>query len=336
MLDRTVKQSFSLPSALTSDIVLPVFDRRATLTRIMPGRSILMRYRCEYMFLMMLAAVVRRLPRTAALALGRRLGAMMRSLQPMRASIADDNLRHAFPDMSSQERDMIVKRVFCDIGVGFVEMLRLDMFAGKPDLTQYFTIEGEEHLRKAHAMGRGGIVLTGHVGFWEAGNFVFPTLGFQLGIVAKPMRNPLVDAYFRRMRESYGAYVIDSRKGARRILKALQSNHLVGVLMDQHTVRSQAVRVPFFGRPAYTTPVIAEIAMKYQVPVIPVFGYRNEDNTYRVRISPLVLLNRDLSDEGVVAGTALLTKTIEQGIMCDVAQWFWIHRRWKHVANHDN
>jgi KDO2-lipid IV(A) lauroyltransferase len=294
-----------------------------------------MRYRFEYMLLIMVAAVVRRLPRNAALALGRILGAQGRQLQPERARIADDNLRHAFPEMCPQERNMIVKRVFCDMGVGFVEMLRLDMFAGLQDLTKYFTIEGEEHLREALAMGKGGILLTGHVGFWEAGNFVFPTLGFQIGSVAKPMKNPLVDAYFRGMRESYGAYVIDSRKGARKIFKALQSNNLVGVLMDQHTVRSRAVRVPFFGRPAYTTPVIAEIAMKYQVPVIPVFGYRNDDNTYHVKISPLLILNRDLSDEGVVSATTLLTKTIEQGIMCDVAQWFWIHRRWKHVTDHD-
>ncbi|MGW8312981.1 MAG: LpxL/LpxP family acyltransferase, partial [Desulfuromonadales bacterium] len=78
-----------------------------------------MRYRLEYMLLVALAAAVRRLPRDAALSLGRRLGAMSRYLQPNRASVAEDNLRHAFPDMSSQERDSIVKRVFCDMGVGF-------------------------------------------------------------------------------------------------------------------------------------------------------------------------------------------------------------------------
>jgi KDO2-lipid IV(A) lauroyltransferase len=330
-----MKQSFPTPFVLTSDIVLPGFKRHDTLTRIMPGRSTIMRYRIEYMLLVALAAAVRRLPRNAALALGRRLGGISRYVQPMRARVAEDNLRHAFPDMSSQERDSIVNRVFRDMGVGFVEMLRLDLFTGMPDLIKYFTIEGEEHLRDAHAMGRGGIILTGHVGFWEAGNFVLPTLGFQIGIVAKSMRNPLINGYFRRMRESYGAYVIDSRKGARRIVRALRSNHLVGVLMDQHMVRSRAVRVPFFGRPAYTTPVIAEIAMKYQVPVIPVFGYRNQDTTYRVKISPPLILDRDLSDEGILAGTTLLTKTIEQGIMCDVAQWFWIHRRWKHVTDYD-
>jgi KDO2-lipid IV(A) lauroyltransferase len=335
MIHSTLKHSLSLPLALTLDIVLPGFKRRDTLTRITSGRSTVMRYRLEYMLLVALAAVVRRLPRNAALALGRRVGAISRYLQPMRARVAEDNLRHAFPDMSSQKRDSIVNRVFCDMGVGFVEMMRLDLFSGKPDLIKYFLIEGEEHLREAHAMGKGGIILTGHVGFWEAGNFVFPTLGFQIGIVAKPMRNPLVDGYFRRMRESYGAYVIDSRKGARRIVRALRSNHLVGILMDQHMVRSQAVRVPFFGRPAYTTPVIAEIAKKYQVPVIPVFGYRNLDNTYRVRIAPPLILDRDLSEEGILAGTTLLTKTIEQGIMYDVAQWFWIHRRWKHVTDHD-
>ena len=82
------------------------------------------------------------------------------------------------------------------------------------------------------------------------------------------MRNPLTDSYFLRMREAAGGYIINSRKGARRILKALQQNHLLGVLMDQHAGRSQGVQVPFFGRPAWTTPIIAELAMKYRVPIV--------------------------------------------------------------------
>ena len=290
-----------------------------------------MRYWLEYIPFITIATIIRLLPRDLALALGRQMGALGRHLTPKRVKIADDNLRHAFPEMSETERQDLVKRVFRDLGLGFIEMLRLDKFDGKNDLEKFFTIEGIEHVHEALALGRGCILLTGHLGFWEAGNYVFPTLGIPLGVVAKPMKNPLVDAYFRRMREAYGAYLIDTHKGARRIFKALQNKHAVGILMDQHMPRRQAVRVPFFGRPAYTTPIIAQLAMKNQVPIVPAFSYRNPDHTYRVKVSPMFFLEKDLSEEGIVAGTALMTKKIEEGIREDVSQWFWVHRRWKHM-----
>jgi len=292
----------------------------------------MMRYKLEYIPFIITATIVRLLPRSTALALGRMLGKLGMLLQPKRVKIADKNLRYAFPEKTSDEREVLVKKVFSDMGVGLIEMVRLDMFDGKQDLEKLFTIEGEEHIKEALKLGKGCILLAGHIGFWEAGNFVYPTLGYPIGIVAKPMKNPLVDRYFRRMREHYGGYVIDSFKGARRIFKALQQNHLVGILMDQHMPRSQsAVRVPFFGRPAYTTPIISQIAMKYQVPIIAAFSYRKEDNTYQVKMSPHFFLDPEISEESIVTNTALLTKKIEEGIRHDVSQWFWVHRRWKHM-----
>jgi len=289
----------------------------------------LIRYWLEYFPFIIIATIVRLLPRKAAMSLGRRLGSLGRYLQPGRVNIADDNLRQAFPEMPETERGELVNRVFSDLGVGFVEMLRLDMMNGQDDLEKLFTIEGAQHIPDALALNRGCILLTGHVGSWEAGNFVLPTLGFPIAVVAKPMRNPLVDAYFRRMRQSYGAYMIDSRKGARRIYKALKQNHVVGILMDQHIKKNEAVKVPFFGRPAHTTPIIAQIAMKHRVPIVPVFSYRNPDDTYLIKASAPILLEGELSDENIVANTAKLTKCIEDGIMHDVSQWFWVHRRWK-------
>ncbi len=273
--------------------------------------------------------MVRLLPRGAAMSLGRKLGYLGRYLQPGRVKIADDNLRQAFPEMPQNERAQMVKRVFSDLGVGFVEMLRLDLYNGRDDLEKLFTFEGAQHLPDALALNRGCILLTGHVGSWEAGNFVFPTLGFPIAVVAKPMRNPLVDRYFRRMRQSYGAYMIDSRKGARKIFKALQQNHVVGILMDQHIKKKEAVSVPFFGRPAHTTPIIAQIAMKYHVPIVPVFAYRNPDDTYLIKAFKPILLEDALTEENIIANTAKLTQCIEEGIMHDVSQWFWVHRRWK-------
>jgi KDO2-lipid IV(A) lauroyltransferase len=142
------------------------------------------------------------------------------------------------------------------------------------------------------------------------------------------MRNLLVDSYFRRMRETSGSSYIDSRKGARRILKTLQENRLVGVLMDQHVRRRHGVEVPFFGHPASTTPIITEMAMKYQVPVIPAFVRRTEDDCHEVIIEPYFFLDGS-GDDAVRENTARLNRIIEDAVRRNPAQWFWVHRRWR-------
>lgn len=288
-----------------------------------------MRNWLEYLPFIAIAALVRALPRRVALALGHRLGTIGRWLLPGRARIARGNLAMAFPEKSLAEREAILCAMFSHLGTGFVEMLRLDLMKKTADIDRDFVVDGAEHLCQALALGRGGILLTGHLGFWEAGNFFFPAMGHPIGVVAKPMHNPLIDRYFLRLREMAGGYIINSRNGARRILKALQQNHLVGILIDQHVHRRHAVPVAFFGRPAWTTPIIAEIAMKYRVPVIPAFCLWLPDHRYRVEIAPMIFLEGELTHENVVTNTALLTSYVEDAVRRYPEQWFWVHRRWR-------
>ncbi len=156
-----------------------------------------------------------------------------------------------------------------------------------------------------------------------------PKLGFPFGVVAKPMRNELVDSYFRRMRTSSGSYIINSRKGARVILKSLRNNHCVGLLLDQHIGGQGSVAAPFFNRPAHTTTIITQMATRYQVPIVPAFVYRQEDDTYRCEFGSMVMLEGDLTDENIHDNTTLLNQITEVGIQKEASQWFWLHRRWR-------
>jgi len=288
-----------------------------------------MRNWLEYIPFLITANLVRALPRKAALALGAALGALARHLQPRRVRIATDNLRHALPDLTTEEIQATIDKMFVFLGQGFMEMLRLDMYRGEQDLSHYFQINGRENVDAALELGRGCIILTGHVGFWEAGNILIPKLGLPFGVVAKPMRNPHVDAYFSRLRTAAGSYIINSRKGARGILKALQDNHCVGILLDQHIKGPGSVKAPFFSQPAHTTTIITQMATRYQIPIVPAFAYREPDQTYRCDIGEMFLLQGDLSEQNIFDNTTLLNKIIEDGVRRNISQWFWLHRRWR-------
>jgi KDO2-lipid IV(A) lauroyltransferase len=287
------------------------------------------RYLFEYALFRALAFTARTLPRTTALRFGQRLGDLSRLVQKKRAVTATENLRRAYPEKSPAEIETEVRAVFRHLGVSGIEMLRLDLFRGQADLDRYFTFSGLEHLRQAYALNRGVLLLSGHIGFWEVGTFFMPTLGYPVDFVAKRMKNPHVDRYFEKLREAGGGRCLESKKGARRILRSLKENRAVAVLLDQHITRSEAVPVPFFGRQAWTTPIIAQIAMKQGVPIVPVYAYRTEDFRYQVVIEPIIQLYDEPGQQAVIRNTARLTANIEQAVRRHPRQWFWVHRRWR-------
>ena len=288
-----------------------------------------MRNWLEYIPFICIATLVRAMPRSLALNLGKRLGQLAPHFQGRRVNISRDNLQKAFPEMPAAEVSATISAMFKHLGISFIDMLRVDRYRGQQDLDRYFEINDKENLSEALELGRGCIVLSAHLGFWEAGSFFMPLLGFETGVVTKPMRNPLVDAFFRRIRESRGNHIINSRKGARGILKSLQQNHAVCILLDQHLKGQGSVAAPFFGRPAHTTTIITQMATRYQIPLIAAFSYRQPDNTYRCYFSKMFLLEGDLSEENILANTTLINQQIEAGVRQDISQWFWLHRRWR-------
>jgi len=282
----------------------------------------------EFLFFLPLALIFRTLPRLFALRLGEQVGKMAMYLIPSRRKLAVEHIRQSFPSMSDTQVHDLCRRTFRHLGISVAEMIRIDKFR-ESDINRLFTFEGLEHLEKARDMGRGVLLATAHVGFWEVGTFFLPLLGFPSAFVAKKTKNPYINDYVVRMREHFGGQVIDAKKGARQIVKTLMDGNCVGVLIDHHIRKSEAVSVPFFGRPAWTTPIITQIAMKREIPVVPIFIYRTPDFKYRTVISEPIHLEGTVNDENVTANTALLTNIIEQAIRVEPSQWFWVHTRWK-------
>ncbi|MCF6265298.1 MAG: lysophospholipid acyltransferase family protein [Desulfuromusa sp.] len=295
--------------------------------------AVSIKHRAEYFALRGIAALVRSLPRKVALAFGRVAGRLSMKVLPGRYRLAKENMTLALPELSAEEIEENVRKNFEHIGVSGVEMLRLDMFKpGSGDIQRYFDIEDLGFLRDALTLKKGVLLLTGHLGFWEIGLFSLPELGIAFDVVAKPLKNPLADAYFEKIRKNFGAEVLNSRKGARKILKSLAAERVVGILLDQHISPPGSVATEFFGRKAYTTTAVANMAMKYQIPIVPVFCLRQPDDCYKIWAEPMVMLTGK-GDDAVIENTQRLTDIIEAAVRKDISQWFWMHKRWRVKAD---
>jgi KDO2-lipid IV(A) lauroyltransferase len=108
----------------------------------------------------------------------------------------------------------------------------------------------------------------------------------------------------------------------------LQSGRAIGLLLDQHISPPGSVQVDFFGRKAYVTTAITNMAMKYRIPIVPTFCLRRPDNRFDLWIEPLLLLEGE-GETALTENTQYLTRIIEQAIRRDPGQWFWMHKRWR-------
>lgn len=290
-----------------------------------------LQYKGEYLLFLVMLHLVRLLPRPVALSLGRMMGSLIYFTQPKRRRKARENLRCAFPEKNEQECLILLRENFRQLGVSAVEMLRLDLYAREERIKSSFSLTGFEHLEAALSHGKGCFLLTGHVGFWEAGFILLPLHGISVDAIHKKMKNPYVEKYVLSMRESSGARGIEKNRAARKVLRSLSENRTVAVLIDQRVSPREGVIVDFLNRPAITTSIIPLIAIKQGTPVVPAFCLRLPDDRYEMSFAPMITFPKEEnpSQESVIAATQILSDKIEEAVKKNPEQWFWLHDRWR-------
>ena len=291
----------------------------------------IIQYRCEYALFLLLYSLMRILPLQLALRLGSALGTLLYYAQPQRRSKARENLRRAFPEKEEEECRLLLRENFRQLGLSAVEMLRLDLYRHPQMVKDYFELNGIGNVQQALAQGDGCFLLTGHVGFWEAGSILMPLHGIATDAIYKKMKNPYVEKRIMALRESAGARWIEKNRAARKILRSLKENRAVAVLIDQRVSPLEGVIVNFFNRPVIATPVIAMMAIKLGTPIIPIFCCRRPDNHYEIVFEPMItfLQEENPAPETVIAATQLLMDKIEAAVRRTPEQWFWVHDRWR-------
>ena len=113
-------------------------------------------------------------------------------------------------------------------------------------------------------------------------------------------------------------------KGVREAIEFLKKNHSVALMIDQRV--SEGERINFFGQPALTTTLPAQLSIKYQIDIIPVYIKRLENNKFKIefheKISPKDYKNK-------IELTEKLNRILEKMILMNPDQWIWTHNRWK-------
>lgn len=298
----------------------------------MPRRTLTLRHRLEYGLFRAVEAVLRPMPWRTVQAFGRALGRVAHLVDARHRRVVRENLRRSDLGLSEREVRALARECFAHFGgmlLATVPMLHLEA----DELRRRVRLEGLEHWDAVAAEGKGFIVLTGHYGNWEATALGLSLSGRPFAVVGRELDNPLLEPHLRALRSRFGNRVIPKAGAMRETLKAFKKGEGVGFLIDQDAL-SSGIFVKFLGRWASTHAAAATLAVRYGVPVLPLFSTPQPDGTVTVRIHPPFHAETTGDTErDVWIATQRMSDWIDATIRQDPRWWFWMHRRFKTQPN---
>jgi KDO2-lipid IV(A) lauroyltransferase len=181
-------------------------------------------------------------------------------------------------------------------------------------------VEGQDALDAARAAGRGVILLTPHLGCFEAAARAVARSG-PITVLYKPPRLAAVRALVETGRASPGVRPVPATAaGVRGLLRALKRGEAIGVLPDQVPSDGDGVWAPFFGRPAYTMTLPQRLARLTGARVLTACGERlPRGEGWRVRFEPF---DGEPTPATVNAAMETMIRRIPD-------QYFWGYNRYK-------
>jgi len=282
----------------------------------------------EYALYLVLEGVLRYLPWNTALAIGEAAGSIAYWVDGRHRMVVLDNIQKSDLGFSRKKVIQTAKACFRHFGALAFTLPQL-LFMDAETLTERVIFHGIEHWDAARQTGKGFIGLTGHYGNWEAMALALSASDRPLAVIGRKLGNPWLDDRLRTLRTRFGNRAIDKGGAMKECVKTLREGMGVGFLLDQDA-RSNGVFTRFMGRWASTYPTAAALALRFDLPVIPIFSYPRSDGTIIVRAEPALIIPRSGDNEkDILTATQLMSTALERQVRCMPHIWFWMHRRFK-------
>jgi KDO2-lipid IV(A) lauroyltransferase len=276
--------------------------------------------------------LAQRMSRKSALRLADWLGDVFFRLFPKYRKVCVDGLTIAFGDQyTDKEKFELARKSDRNLTRTVMDFLRFGLYSKEELLGLCKKVEGMEHLEAAAAKSPGGVIgLGGHFGSWEYSGAWMVASGWPVSAVGKKQRDPGVTKLMLDQRARVGIkHILRTKKGTPEVVRAIRTKGTVlGLLSDQNG-GWDGIFVDFFGHQASSVKGPAYLAIRYGVPVVPMFALWDGDY-YRMEILPEVEVVRTGDEEADVhENTQRFQKVLEGMVRKYPDQWLWAHRRWK-------
>ncbi|NIZ13903.1 lysophospholipid acyltransferase family protein [Phaeobacter sp. HF9A] len=254
------------------------------------------------------------------------MGWVMRKVAPLAGfhKRVRRNLHYTRPDLTAAQVDSLCHQVADNVGRTLAEL-----YAGAPFWARAkaagISGPGLAVLEQARAEGRPVVLVTGHFGNYDAARSKLVQMGFNMGSLYRRMANPYFNEHYVKAISATGKPMFEQgKRGMVEMVRHLKSGGNIAIVADMHAQGGEYL--PFFGRPALTSTVPAELALKYKAAFIPVYGVRRDNG-----LDFDVVLSDEIPHSDPVTMTQAVCDDLERMVRGHMGQWFWVHRRWKPI-----
>ena len=224
-------------------------------------------------------------------------------------------------------KEDVIDNMWSNYGMTFVEYMFLKDFKYS---NLHININGEEILDEINKKMKPVIFVSGHFANFELMSMELNKHKVNLATVYRPLNNLFLNPFMEFIRRKYICQnqIKKGIAGIREIINSLKKNQSIALMVDQRV--GEGKRFNFFNYGAHTTSLPAQLALKYNLNIVPIYISRKKENKFEMQIYKPIETSKIIDTEANRNKITLsLNKIIEEMILRDPGQWIWTHNRWK-------
>tara|TARA_Y100000590_G_scaffold409168_1_gene501021 strand:+ start:242 stop:1117 length:876 start_codon:yes stop_codon:yes gene_type:complete len=257
--------------------------------------------------------------------LGRIIGPFFRSKK-----IIKENIKTGLGEIDKEKELEIINSMWSNIGRTFAEYVFLKDFKFNTTNFDHIKINGIEYLGEIKKNNETVIFYSAHLANFELMAMEIDKFGIKSAAIYRPLNNFFLNPLMEYLRMKYICpnQIPKGRMGMREIITKVKDGYSIALMVDQRV--SEGPRTLFFNKPAHTTTIPAQLALKYDCRLVPISLERKKGPSFEMTIhKPYKIEKTDNEEKDTKNITLKINRVIEKMIIKNPKQWIWSHNRWK-------
>jgi len=257
--------------------------------------------------------------------MGRVIGPLFRS-----KNIIKQNIKNGLGEVDKKRETEIINGMWSNIGRTFAEYVFLKDFKFNKTNFDHIKINGTNYLNEIKNNNEPAIFYSGHFANFELMAMELDKFGIKFAAIYRPLNNFFLNPLMEYLRIKYICpnQIPKGRMGMREIISKIKDGYSIALMVDQRV--SEGPRTLFFNKPAHTTTIPAQLALKYNCKLVPISLERKEGVNFEMTIHEPYKIEKTGNDEEDTKNITLkINQILEKMIVENPTQWIWSHNRWK-------
>ena len=246
------------------------------------------------------------------------IGPLFRSNKIIKKNI--EIVSHKIPYIDQQK---LISNMWKNYGMTFIEYIFLSYFRKS---SSHITIKGKKNLDQNLHNKKPVIFVSGHFANFELMSIEITKLNINLATIYRPLNNFFLNPFMEYLRKKYICknQIKKGVSGVREAIEFIKTKHSIALMIDQRV--SEGELINFFDKPALTTTLPAQLSLKYDVDIVPVYIERYDDDKFNIEFMERIS-SKNFKDK--IELSKELNRVLEKMIIKNPYQWIWTHNRWK-------